>query len=452
MLGHKLNLTAYTRGVLAYVDGRCLLGKDVYFLGCESRFTGQFLAYNGEVLVAGDRNRVDGSIYSNTFDMIGLCNTIAAPATWSCDPAPTGAPSAPVPTTTPTPSAAPTAAPTPAPTPTPAPATPAPTPTPPGGGQPVDPTPGPGGTQGSGGPGQPSGSTWSINSGGNPFGLALDQDQNLWVTHCSAYVDVTRIHRASGATLNDVQVGYNGHELAFDANRRLTWLTINGDQLIYGLNADGSIAFRSSPGWKPEGVALDANGRAWVCDVGEGLVWQLDPTDGHALAAFSVGDWTTQPRGIAIDQAGHAWVTLYAAKQLVELAADGTVLGTFPTDTNPSKVAVDGQGNVWVTGTGADIPYPDGTQPGQVVMKFSSSGQRLGTFRVGDSPYGLAFDRQGNVLVVNTGTSNVTKLSPGGQVLATYPVGLHPYNVVVDREGYAWVSNFDDGTITKLVP
>ncbi|MDB5097469.1 MAG: repeat containing protein [Cyanobacteria bacterium RYN_339] len=448
--GHKLELTAYTRGVLAYVDGHCITGKDVHFLGCESHFTGQFLAYNGEVLVAGDKNQIDGSIFSNTFDLLGLCNVITAPAVWMCQPTSTPTPT-PTPAVTPTPgpSAGPTTTPSPAGSPSAGPsATPTPGPTPSGGGTPPSPT---GSASPNGGPalpGEPSGTTWSIDDAGNPFALALDEAQNLWVSHCGSHQNVTKIDQA-GNQLGNHTVGVNGHDIAVDANRHLTWVTVSGDQLVYGLNPDASEAFRVVPGGDPEGVAVDASGKAWVCGGGDGVVWTLDPTDGHTVSTFYLGD---RPRGIAFDGAGHAWVTLYGAKQVVELAADGTELGRFATDTYPSRVAIDGAGNAWVTCTGVDVPYPEGTIPGNTVMKFAPSGQLLGSFQVGSSPFGVAFDHQGNALVVNTVSNDVTKLSPSGQRLATYAVGAHPYNVVVDRNGYAWISNFEGGTITKLAP
>ena len=51
--------------------------------------------------------------------------------------------------------------------------------------------------------------------------------------------------------------------------------------------------------------------------------------------------------------------------------------------------------------------------------------------------------------VVNTGSNNVTELSPTGATLGTYAVGNDPYGIAFDGANM-WVTNFFDGTVTEL--
>jgi DNA-binding beta-propeller fold protein YncE len=86
------------------------------------------------------------------------------------------------------------------------------------------------------------------------------------------------------------------------------------------------------------------------------------------------------------------------------------------------------------------------------VTKLSLGGTTQGTFAVGTTPYGIAFDGA-NMWVANNGSNNVTKLSSSGSTLGTFAVGNNPRGVGFDG-AHIWVANqfvcCGAGTLSKL--
>jgi streptogramin lyase len=131
-------------------------------------------------------------------------------------------------------------------------------------------------------------------------------------------------------------------------------------------------------------------------------------------------------------------------------------------------MAIDASGNVWVTN------YGTSTTPGTTVTKFtptyafcSSSALNpanidvttvpAASYPVGNNPYGVAIDAQGNVWVSNYGSNNVTELNPAGILLNTYAVGNGPRGIAIDPFGNVWVANSGSdaapgNTVTMINP
>ena len=80
------------------------------------------------------------------------------------------------------------------------------------------------------------------------------------------------------------------------------------------------------------------------------------------------------------------------------------------------------------------------------VTELSPAGATLGTFAVGSSSLGLAFDGT-NMWV--TGSGGVTELSPSGATLGTFAVGTPPAGIAFDG-AHMWVTNAGDNTVTEL--
>jgi DNA-binding beta-propeller fold protein YncE len=79
-------------------------------------------------------------------------------------------------------------------------------------------------------------------------------------------------------------------------------------------------------------------------------------------------------------------------------ASDGVTLGTFSVGTSPAGIAFDGT-NIWVTNRGSNT----------VSELRASDGTTLGTFSVvGALPVGIAFDGA-NFWVANNGSNFVSK-------------------------------------------
>lgn len=114
---------------------------------------------------------------------------------------------------------------------------------------------------------------------------------------------------------------------------------------------------------------------------------------------------------------------------------------------NDLEVASDG--TIYVTDTGsADLTT-------NAVYKITPQGQ-VSKFATGDKlnrPNGIAFDPQGNIVVVLIGTSDVLTYSPAGQLLKT-ETSIDPGNdgLAILPDGTKYVSSVQRGTVARIRP
>ena len=81
----------------------------------------------------------------------------------------------------------------------------------------------------------------------------------------------------------------------------------------------------------------------------------------------------------------------------------------------------------------------------RLIKLRASDGTLLGKHRVGDVPWGIAFDR-GRIWVTNIGSNDGARLAIGGLVERRYPVGDEPRGILFDRTSI-WVANNLDATV-----
>jgi len=115
---------------------------------------------------------------------------------------------------------------------------------------------------------------------------------------------------------------------------------------------------------------------------------------------------------------------------------------------NDLEVAEDG--TVYMTQTGSE----DGSTP-QRVYRLTPDGESS-IFIDGDPltrPNGIAFDNDGNIVVVNVGSADVLTFSPTGRLLRTEQ-SLDPGNdgLVVLDDGTKYVSSVRQGTVARIRP
>ncbi len=157
-------------------------------------------------------------------------------------------------------------------------------------------------------------------------------------------------------------------------------------------------------------------------------------------AGWGYGSDTTFTTSAALSTP-YVWVTNAVSHSVTKLnSTDGSTIGTYSVGNIPWGVAVDASGNVWVTNYSSS----------DSVTKLSSTGSTIGTYSVGIYPYGIAVDASGNVWVANTGSDSVTKLSSTGSTIGTYSVGAWPSGIAVDSSGNVWVANTGSNSVTKL--
>jgi hypothetical protein len=118
---------------------------------------------------------------------------------------------------------------------------------------------------------------------------------------------------------------------------------------------------------------------------------------------------------------------------------------------NDIEVADDGTVYATVTGTGGQTPDPNSWQ----VWKITKDGA-ASIFLQGAplrQPNGVAFDPQGNIVVVNIGNSEVLTFSPSGQLVKTETAAQGGNDgLVIMKDGTKYVSSVLNGGISRIRP
>ena len=168
----------------------------------------------------------------------------------------------------------------------------------------------------------------------------------------------------------------------------------------------------------PFGVALDANGSAWVTnEAGTSVVKLPNLTSSFATSTYATGGLLA-PRGISIDRSGNVWVANTGANNIVELSSAGAALSGSgfggATVNGPVSIANDSAGNAWVANF-----Y------GNSVTELSNTGTPSGSSPVTGSgslnqPSSIALDTAGRVIVANEGSGSFCLFSSSA-ILQTCP-------------------------------
>jgi sugar lactone lactonase YvrE len=202
----------------------------------------------------------------------------------------------------------------------------------------------------------------------------------------------------------------------------------------------GSVARFSDP----EGLAVDAQGRVYVTDLGNWTVRRIAPdgvvtTLAGLAGVFDAADGTGSearfeyPTAIAVDGAGTAYVAdVYAVRKISPTGAVTTLAGVasawgFEDGTGSAArfdrlegIAVDAPGNVYVTDEGAHTIRK--ISPAGVVTTLAGmarvGGDTDGTGTAASflAPGGLAVDAGGTLYVADVVNATIRKVTPQGVV------------------------------------
>lgn len=236
----------------------------------------------------------------------------------------------------------------------------------------------------------------------SPGGLALDADDNLYITNQSMYGRVLKV--APGSSSPEV--------LAFT-----------------GL-------------YEPQGVAVATDGSVYVTDFNNRVVKLVADTGEQTELPFAGLNY---PEGLTVDAQGSVYVADRGNNRVVKLpaGADAQVVLPFTGLHNPDDVAVDSKGNVYVTDTDNDRV---------VRLNAGTATQEEVPFTGLSSPWGVFVDRTDNVYVTNHENHKVMKLDVGTNNQTKLPfAGLNtPLQVVVDAKGGLYVADRGNNRVVKL--
>ncbi len=164
-----------------------------------------------------------------------------------------------------------------------------------------------------------------------------------------------------------------------------------------------------------------ANGMLYVADRDGGT----SPTDPAVSVVRRFNMQTGAP-------AGNIRVERSTGFNDIEVADDGTIYGTQ-------------------SGVGGPTPDPTTWQVWRIARDGTAS-----IFVQGAplrQPNGIAFDPQGNIVVINIGNNEVLTFSPGGQLLRT-ETAVQPGNdgLVIMPDGTKYVSSVQNGGVSRIRP
>jgi streptogramin lyase len=164
----------------------------------------------------------------------------------------------------------------------------------------------------------------------------------------------------------------------------------------------------------------DQSGNIWIANCGGDSVTQYRNGNPNDNVYFN-GIGVAAPFGMAIDAEGNAWVAGNNSDSVAALAPDGTPLAGSPFTgggiSKPLGIAVDSLDNVWVANSGI-LPLSfvcggSGMPPGKAsVTEIRRDGQPLRSFTGGGqtAPWGIAVDGNDNIWVANFGGQRLTEL------------------------------------------
>ena len=249
--------------------------------------------------------------------------------------------------------------------------------------------------------------------------------------------------------------------------------------IIYVWSSDGTIQKFNANGvgtlfttnnlsswFGPVGLVLDNVGNLYAGVPGSSAIWKFLPDS----TIFDFG-FCDSVSGLAFDHTGNLFATLPNWNEIDLLTFFlGHEYGLFkpPGFTNyttanlrsPISPVFDSTGKLYVVNnTNASYLELGPLTPGpydNTVQRFTSNLTPLGPFATNlTSPWGLAFDRSGNLYVSDAADDEIYRFTPGGQG-STFSYGIAPLNsprgLAFDSRGNLYVANAGSGKIVKIEP
>ncbi len=263
--------------------------------------------------------------------------------------------------------------------------------------------------------------------------------------------------RANGRPISPDD-GYDGgtdrvQGLVVDRDGNVWTANFGNDRLVVFPDGDPDRAIAASLPCHPFGVAIAADGTAWVSTIGAPFFNQ-DPCDAHAtvshwrldgdqLEMLSLTEVGAELKGLDIDVDGYVWVASGGDDTVYRLAPNGDIVGAYQGGgiDAPWAVRIDDAGNVWVANFGVMEVLPPNNVYRDAALSVLAGPDSPSGLPVGapiSPPSGYTLPSAGAPVLLSDGTP-LSETGNGRQPAFT-PL-MRAVSAVPDRAGNVWVSN-----------
>ncbi len=270
--------------------------------------------------------------------------------------------------------------------------------------------------------------------------------------------DLIKVKVPDSAVKGDVSVIINGIASSglgftvtktFSSINQPTGLAMDENENIYVANYSDGTIIKVSPGGmtqttiykglkNPMGIYYAPSSTLYVACKGDGTVQRL--TLASQVTGYTYASGFSMPAGIAFDDAGNMYVTNYGNNTISKMDLSGTI-STFATGLNkPMGIAFTGPtgGKTFKVVNNGNGSISEVNLSGVVYLFVSEK----------DSPRYIMSDNDFNLYI--TSYDQVSKVTSTG-VSLTYTTGLtNAYGLVMDQAGYLYASDFDTNAISKI--
>lgn len=295
---------------------------------------------------------------------------------------------------------------------------------------------------------------------GPGFGVAIDRADTAWVGNFGwggfdpAPTGMGSVSRfgADGQPISPV-AGYQGgavrvQAVAVDQDDNVWLASFGNDSVVVFMGGDpkNPVSYQEPTGSGPFGVAIAADGSAWVTNSGglsgenQSSVCKYMLQGGVLSQQFSIPVGKAL-KGVSLDSLGNAWVASGGDDTVYLFSPQGQLLGSFGGGgvNGPWGVALDGDDNAWVANFGPLVPGSRYTDAAVSNLAGANDATRLPGLAAGEplSPdSGYTLRSAGEQVLLPTGEP---LYGPGRP--PCYSPLMRQTSCVIDQAGNVWTVN-----------
>jgi streptogramin lyase/plastocyanin len=300
-------------------------------------------------------------------------------------------------------------------------------------------------------------------AGSGPAIVVVDEDDAVWV----ALAKSGKLARFRDGEIRTFDIGANSRPVGLAAARDAIWIAASYDNKILRFDRAThevrELAIDAENAW-PFVVAVGPDGSVWFSQRAGGRIGRLDPASG-TFRHYELPTPNSGPAGLALDPStGHVWLTESYADRIARLdPATGAVTEFTMSEkstglvSGPAGIAVDRGGGVWFAKLEGKLGH---------IARGASTITLIDTPAHARRPAGVAVDPRGDVWLVALDGNCLLRYEPRVERFTSYalPTGspdakpstppaartARPFGIAFDRQGNLWFSEQYTGQLGVL--